>query len=221
MTRLHSAAQAPRGRLGTAEAAIAEIAAGRPVVVGGCERGDGGIVFAAAHATTALMAFAIRYTSGFLCVALPRQRCDLLGLPPMRHRPHGETGAAYCVTVDAAAGVSTGISAADRAATARLLADQRAAPSDFVRPGHVVPLATGEDGVLGTPGLPEAAVDLAWLAGQQPAGVLGHVVSPTDPTRMANEDELALFSEYHGMTMIQVADVVALRRAVVEWHSAA
>lgn len=203
------------GGIRSVEAAIREVVVGRPVIVTGCEPDEGGIVFAASQASTSLMAFAVRHSSGFVCVALPGERCDALALPPMSHR-HGDTGAAFCVTVDASEGVSTGISAADRTRTVRLLADSRTERSDFTRPGHVVPLAVGTTGVLGHAGLAEAASDLTLLAGERGVGAFGHLVSPTDPTRMASDPELREFGASHGIEVLDVDALVAARREELE-----
>ncbi|MDQ4091850.1 MAG: 3,4-dihydroxy-2-butanone-4-phosphate synthase, partial [Actinomycetota bacterium] len=156
------------------ERAIADVAAGRPVIVVDDEEreNEGDLIFAAARATPELLAFMVRYTSGYICVALTGDDCDRLELPPMYHTNQDKRGTAYTVTVDAREGVTSGISAADRARTIGLLADPDAKSVDFVRPGHVVPLRAKEGGVLRRPGHTEAAVDLARLAGLPPAGVL-------------------------------------------------
>ncbi|MGH3882155.1 MAG: 3,4-dihydroxy-2-butanone-4-phosphate synthase, partial [Pseudonocardiaceae bacterium] len=138
--------------------AIADVAAGRPVIVVDDEEreNEGDLIFAAARATPELLAFMVRYTSGYICVALTGDDCDRLDLPPMFHTNQDKRGTAYTVTVDAREGVTTGISAADRARTIRLLADPDAKSVDFVRPGHVVPLRAKEGGVLRRPGHTEA-----------------------------------------------------------------
>ena len=149
------------------EAAIADIKAGRPVVVVDDEdrENEGDLIFAAEKATPELMAFMVRYTSGYVCVALTEAEADRLDLPPMYHTNQDQRGTAYSVTVDAAEGITTGISAADRSHTVRLLADPASQASDFRRPGHVVPLRAKQGGVLRRPGHTEASVDLARLAG--------------------------------------------------------
>ncbi|MER6901993.1 3,4-dihydroxy-2-butanone-4-phosphate synthase, partial [Amycolatopsis sp. NPDC000740] len=143
------------------EAAIADIAAGRAVVVVDDEdrENEGDLIFAAEKATPELLAFMVRYTSGYVCVALTESEADRLDLPPMYHTNQDQRGTAYSVTVDAAEGISTGISGTDRAHTTRLLADPEATAKDFRRPGHVVPLRAKEGGVLRRPGHTEAAVD--------------------------------------------------------------
>src|SRR5438309_7139786 len=161
-------------RLDSIERAIAEIKSGKPVVVIDDEdrENEGDLIFAAEKATPELLAFMVRYTSGYICVPLTEVDCDRLELLPMYHTNQDRRGTAYTVTVDARDGVSTGISAADRAHTIRLLADPDSVAGDFNRPGHVVPLRAREGGVLRRAGHTEAAVDLARLAGLHPAGVL-------------------------------------------------
>ncbi|WAL69728.1 bifunctional 3,4-dihydroxy-2-butanone-4-phosphate synthase/GTP cyclohydrolase II [Amycolatopsis cynarae] len=196
------------------ERAIADIAAGRPVVVVDDEdrENEGDLIFAAEKATPELMAFMVRYTSGYVCAALTEQDCARLDLPPMYHTNQDVRGTAYAVTVDAAEGVSTGISAADRAHTVRLLADPDSKPVDFRRPGHVVPLRAKEGGVLRRPGHTEASVDLARLAGLHPAGVLCEIVSQKDEGDMARRDELEVFAADHDLQIITIADLIAYRR---------
>ncbi|MBC6450076.1 bifunctional 3,4-dihydroxy-2-butanone-4-phosphate synthase/GTP cyclohydrolase II [Actinokineospora xionganensis] len=196
------------------ERAIADIAAGKAVVVVDDEdrENEGDLIFAAEKATPELMAFMVRYTSGYICVPLTEADCDRLDLPPMFHTNQDVRGTAYTVTVDAKEGVSTGISAADRAHTIRLLADENSTPGDFNRPGHVVPLRAKEGGVLRRPGHTEAAVDLARMAGLRPAGVLCEIVSQKDEGDMARYDELRVFAEEHNLAIITIADMIAYRR---------
>lgn len=196
------------------ERAIADIAAGKAVVVVDDEdrENEGDLIFAADAATPELMAFMIRYSSGYVCVALPGEDCDRLNLPPMAARNTDRHHTAYTVTVDAARGVSTGISAADRSQTVRMLADRESRPEDFTRPGHVVPLRARDGGVLARPGHTEAAVDLARLAGRAQAGVLCEIVSEEDPTSMARTDELLRFAAEHGLAMISIKALRAWRR---------
>jgi 3,4-dihydroxy 2-butanone 4-phosphate synthase / GTP cyclohydrolase II len=198
----------------TVEQALAEIAAGRPVVVvdGEDRENEGDLIVAADLVDTATMAFVVRHTSGFVCVALPEAECVRLDLPPLHHTNADGFGTAYRVTVDAAEGVSTGISARDRATTARVLASAESTAGDLVRPGHVVPLAARAGGVLERTGHTEAAVDLTRLAGLRPAGVLCEIVSTRDPARMARRPELLDFAAEHGLVMITIEDLVAHRR---------
>src|SRR4051812_43854338 len=156
------------------ERAVADIAVGKAVVVVDDEdrENEGDLIFAAELATPELMAFTVRYTSGYICAALSETDADRLDLPPMYYTNQERHGTAYAVTVDAREGVTTGISAADRAHTVRLLAGPETTRADLARPGHVVPLRAKTGGVLRRPGHTEATVDLATLAGLQPVGVL-------------------------------------------------
>ncbi|WP_051166571.1 3,4-dihydroxy-2-butanone-4-phosphate synthase [Amycolatopsis orientalis] len=187
------------------DALLDSFAHGRPVVLTGV--GDAALVLPAAEAATAALAFVVRHTSGFLGVALPADRCDALGLPPMRpsFRRGGDLG--WCVAVDAATGVSTGISAADRAETIRRLADRGTRPEDLCRPGHVLPYAVRPRGILSRPAIPEAAVELCLLAGRPAAAAFAALVSPEDPTRMAAPDEAAAFAAGHGLPVLDSASV--------------
>jgi 3,4-dihydroxy 2-butanone 4-phosphate synthase/GTP cyclohydrolase II len=197
---------------GTIEEALADIAAGRAVIVADDvdRENEGDLIFAAEKATPELLAFMVRYTSGYVCAPITEGDADRLDLPPMSAVNQDKRGTAYTVTVDAREGVSTGISAADRARTIRLLADPATGPADLTRPGHVVPLRARHGGVLRRPGHTEAAVDLAVLAGLRPAGVLCELVND-DGTMMRGTD-LEKFAVEHQLTLITVADLVAYRR---------
>ncbi|MDK4274772.1 bifunctional 3,4-dihydroxy-2-butanone-4-phosphate synthase/GTP cyclohydrolase II [Corynebacterium accolens] len=193
--------------------AIAEIAAGKPVIVMDDEgrENEGDLIFAAELATPELVAFMVRYSSGYVCASLLPEDCQRLDLPPMMAQNQDVRQTAYTVTVDAATG-STGISAASRAETIRRLADPSTQSSDFTRPGHVVPLRARPGGVLERDGHTEAAVDLARLAGLRPAGVLCEVVSEEDPTDMARGPELRRFADKHGLALISIAQLIEWRR---------
>ncbi|AEA25617.1 bifunctional 3,4-dihydroxy-2-butanone-4-phosphate synthase/GTP cyclohydrolase II [Pseudonocardia benzenivorans] len=207
-------AESRRNAFELIERAVADLAEGKPVVVVDDEdrENEGDLIFAAEKATPELVSFVVRYTSGYVCVALTEEDCDRLDLPPMHHTNTDNFRTAFTVTVDAKEGVTTGISAADRARTIRLLADPAAAPADLVRPGHVLPLRAREGGVLRRPGHTEAAVDLARMAGLSPAGALCEIVSQKDDTDMARGDELQVFAEDHELTLITIADLIAYRR---------
>jgi 3,4-dihydroxy 2-butanone 4-phosphate synthase/GTP cyclohydrolase II len=200
-------------RFSTIEEAIKDIAAGRAVVVVDDEdrENEGDLIFAAEMATTELMAFMVRHTSGFVCAPLTGADADRLDLPPMYFTNQDRRGTAYTVTVDARSGVTTGISAAERAYTIRLLASTSTHAVDLARPGHVVPLRARDGGVLRRPGHTEAAVDLARLAGLRPAGVLCELVN--DDGTMMRLPDLSRFAEEHGLALITIADLVAYRRA--------
>ena len=200
--------------LDSVEAALAAIAAGQPIIVvdDADRENEGDLIFAAEKATPELVAFMVRYSSGYVCVALTGQDCDRLDLPPMTARNQDVRATAYTVTVDAATG-GTGISAADRAETVRRLALADTTATDFTRPGHVVPLRARDGGVLVRAGHTEAAVDLAKLAGLRPAGVLCEIVSEEDPTGMARCPELRRFADKHGLKMISIAQLIQWRRS--------
>jgi 3,4-dihydroxy 2-butanone 4-phosphate synthase / GTP cyclohydrolase II len=198
----------------TIERALAAIAAGRPVVVVDDEdrENEGDLIFAAEKATPELVSFVVRYTSGYVCVALTEAECNRLDLPPMHHTNFDTFRTAFTVTVDAKAGITTGISATDRAHTIALLADPATTAADLVRPGHVLPLRAREGGVLRRPGHTEAAVDLARMAGLAPAGALCEIVSQKNEGDMARGDELRVFAEDHGLVLITIAQLIAYRR---------
>jgi 3,4-dihydroxy 2-butanone 4-phosphate synthase / GTP cyclohydrolase II len=158
------------------------------------------------------MAFTIRHTSGYVCVPMTSADLDRLELPLMVSSNQERMRTAYTVTVDAREGVTTGISAADRARTVRVLADSATTPYDLTRPGHVNPLRALEGGVLRRAGHTEAAVDLCRLAGLQPAGVICEIVSEKDENGMARLDELKAFSATHDLAIISIADLIAWRR---------
>ena len=200
--------------LDTVDRALVDLAAGKAVLVIDDEdrENEGDLIFAAQLATPELVAFMVRYTSGYICVPITEANADRLDLPPMFRVNQDRRGTAYTVTVDAREGISTGISASDRAHTIRLLADPATTSADLSRPGHIVPLRARDGGVLRRPGHTEAAVDLARLAGLAPAGVLCEVVSEKDPSGMARADELRTFADEHGLALISIADLIAYRR---------
>src|ERR1700733_7048824 len=201
-------------RLDSVERAVADIAAGKAVVVIDDEEreNEGDLIFAAEKATPEMVAFMVRYTSGYLCVPLAGAICDRLGLLPMYAVNQDKHGTAYTVTVDARHGVGTGISASDRATTVKLLADPGSIADDFTRPGHVVPLRAKDGGVLRRPGHTEAAVDLARMAGLAPAGAICEIVSQKDEGAMAQTDELRVFADEHDLALIAIADLIEYRR---------
>lgn len=199
-------------RLDPVEQAIADIAAGKAVVVVDDEdrENEGDIIFAASKATPELMAFTIRHSSGVICVPMPGEMLDRLEIPLMTPHNKDKLRTAYTISVDARDGVSTGISAADRAHTVRVLADSATEPWEITRPGHVFPLRYRDGGVLVRRGHTEAAVDLATLAGLTPAGVLVEVVN--DDGTMKRGQELRDFADEHGLTLISIEDLVRYRR---------
>ena len=212
MSQAHPAAQHEGVRLDSVEQAIADIAAGKAVVVVDDEdrENEGDLIFAASKATPELMAFTIRYSSGVICAPLPAAELDRLEIPLMTPHNRDKLRTAYTVSVDARDGVSTGISAADRAHTVRVLADSATEPWELTRPGHVFPLRPRAGGVLVRRGHTEAAVDLARLAGLTPAGVLVEVVN--DDGTMKRGPELRVFADEHGLSMISIDALVRYRR---------
>lgn len=195
-------------------AAIADIKAGKAVVVVDDEdrENEGDLIFAAELATPELVSFMVRYSSGYICVGMPHNDCDRLGLPPMVARNEDVRGTAYTITVDAAEGVDTGISATDRARTIKLLADPQSTFGTFNRPGHVVPLRARDGGVLVRQGHTEASVDLAVAADLRPAGALCEIVSEEDPTTMARLPELRRFADKHDLKLISIEQLVEWKR---------
>jgi 3,4-dihydroxy 2-butanone 4-phosphate synthase/GTP cyclohydrolase II len=203
---------APRVRLDTVEQAVAAIAAGQAVVVVDDEdrENEGDLIFAASKATPALMAFTIRYSSGVICAPMTAETLDRLGIPLMTPHNRDRYRTAYTVSVDARDGVSTGISAADRAHTVRVLNDSATEPFEITQPGHVFPLRYTEGGVLVRPGHTEAAVDLARMAGLTPAGVISEIVN--DDGTMKRGQQLRDFADEHGLMMISIDDLIHYRR---------
>jgi 3,4-dihydroxy 2-butanone 4-phosphate synthase / GTP cyclohydrolase II len=192
--------------------AIKDIAEGRPVLVVDSEdrENEGDIIFAASMATPELLAFMIRYTSGVICVPLREAELDRLQLPQMTSHNTEHHRTAFTLSVDARDGISTGISAADRARTISMLADPATTATDLVRPGHVFPLRYAEGGVLRRAGHTEAAVDLARLAGLPEAGVLSEVVN--DDGTMARLPELREFADTHDLALISIEQLIGYRR---------
>src|SRR5450631_3349775 len=196
-------------QLSTIEEAFEALRAGLPVLVTDDEdrENEGDVILAA---ETEWMAWTIRHTSGYICAPMSEGRANRLGLPPMVVNNQDPRGTAYTVTVDAAEGVTTGISAADRAHTIRLLAQEGSVASDFNRPGHVVPLRARQGGVLVRGGHTEAAVDLCRLAGLSPVGAIGELVHD-DGSMMRLPAVLELGRE-HNLPVITIAALIAWRQ---------
>ena len=194
------------------ENAIAAVARGELVVVvdDADRENEGDLIMAAEMATPETMAFMIRHTSGVICMPMLGERLDELRLPLMVAHNTEVQRTAFTVSVDAVEGTSTGISAADRAVTVRTLIDPHTRPEDLARPGHIFPLRYREGGVLKRAGHTEAAVDLARLAGLQPAGVLAEVVN--DDGTMQRLPQLEKFAGEHGLQLISIADLIRYRR---------
>jgi 3,4-dihydroxy 2-butanone 4-phosphate synthase / GTP cyclohydrolase II len=200
--------------LDTVERAVADIAAGRPIVVVDDEdrENEGDLVVAAEKITPEIVAFMMSECRGLICAPMEGEELDRLELPQMVQDNTESMKTAFTVSVDASAGhgVTTGISAADRATTLRLLASGTAEPGDLVRPGHVFPLRARPGGVLVRNGHTEAAVDLARLAGLRPAGAIVEIAG--EDGRMLRLPELIPFARRHGLTIISIEDLVAHRR---------
>ena len=175
---------------------------------------EGDFIMAADQCTALDMAQIVRYSSGVVCIAMKGDRMDELQLPPMCITNEDPKGTAFSVTVDATKkhGISTGISASDRAATVRLLADPSTTAIDFHRPGHIFPLRAREGGVLERDGHTEAAVDLARLAGHGSAGILCEIVSEDNPTEMMRLPEMKRFVKQHGFVLTSIVDLIQYRR---------
>ncbi|WP_069387921.1 3,4-dihydroxy-2-butanone-4-phosphate synthase [Cellulosimicrobium cellulans] len=199
-------------RLGTVEEALAAIRAGRPVLVADSpdREDEADVVFAAQGVSAEWVAWTIRHSSGYLCAPMPAERADALELPLMVPHSQDPRRTAYTVTVDAATGVSTGISAEDRARTLRVLADPSSGAEDLIRPGHVLPLRAVPGGVLHRAGHTEAAVDLVRLAGVGEVGGIAELVHD-DGTMMRLGDAAAL-AEREGLVLLTIADLAAWRR---------
>lgn len=199
-------------RLGTVEEALDELRRGRPVLVADSpdRENEADVVLAAQSASPEWVAWTIRHSSGYLCAPMPAARADALDLPLMVPHSQDPRRTAYTVTVDAADGVTTGISAADRALTLRVLADPAAGPQSVIRPGHVLPLRAVPGGVLHRGGHTEAAVDLCRLAGLEPVAGIAELVH--DDGTMMRLDDAAALAETEGLVLLTIQDLVAWRR---------
>src|SRR5215203_1395936 len=194
------------------EEAIEEIRAGRMVVVcdGEDRENEGDLVMAAQFATPEAVNFMAKEARGLICLALTAKRCERLGLNLMTAKNEAPLQTAFTITIEAASGVSTGISAHDRAQTIQVAIDPDSGPRDIVIPGHMFPLRAKDGGVLERTGHTEASVDLARLAGLTPAGVICEVMN--DDGTMARVPDLVPYCERHGLKMITVAELIAYRR---------
>jgi 3,4-dihydroxy 2-butanone 4-phosphate synthase / GTP cyclohydrolase II len=194
------------------ELAIAAIGRGEMVVVADDEdrENEGDLIVAADSVTAEQVGFIVRHGSGIVCVALSGDEVARLRLAPMSEEPDDPLGTAFTVSVDHRTGTTTGVSASDRAATARALADPGTGPADFVSPGHVFPLRARDGGVLRRAGHTEAGVDLARLAGRRAAAVICEIVD--EGGEMVRGERLRAFAAEHGLRYLTVADLVAYRR---------
>ena len=198
---------------GTIDQAIEDLRNGRLVIVADDRdrENEGDLVCAAELVTPEMINFMALHGRGLICLALDPERCERLGLPQMTQRNTEELGTAFTVSIDAERrfGVTTGISAADRAITIHVAINPATTPSDLRRPGHIFPLRARPGGVLQRVGHTEAAVDLARLAGLAPAGVICEILNADGS--MARREELEQVAERHGLTFVTVADLVAYR----------
>ena len=191
------------------ETVIAELRAGKPVLVtdSADRENEGDVIMAAEKVTTEWLAWTIRHTSGFLCAPMTNERANELDLPLMVEHNQDFRRTAYTVSVDAAEGVTTGISAHDRAETLRVLANPASGPGDLIRPGHIIPLRAVPGGVRERAGHTEAAVDLMNLAGLQPVAVIGELTM--DDGSMMRGAALTAFAEEHNLVVVSIEELAA------------
>ena len=190
---------------------VAELAAGRMIILVDEEdrENEGDLVLAADHVTPEAVNFMAKFGRGLICLTLTREHCERLQLPPMASRNGTKHGTAFTVSIEAAEGVTTGISAADRAHTIRTAVARDAKPSDLVQPGHVFPLQAQPGGVLMRAGHTEAGCDMAAMAGLTPAAVICEIMK--DDGTMARLDDLTVFAREHGLKIGTIADLIAFR----------
>lgn len=195
--------------MSTRDAVIEALRAGRPVLVADDESRENevDVILSAALASAEWIGWTVRHTSGYLCAPMPRDRAERLLLPPMVQHSEDPRATAYTITADAATGITTGISAADRARTLRVLADPATEPHDLIRPGHIVPLRAVPGGVRERGGHTEAAVDLMRIAGLAPVGVIAELVR--DDGDMLRLHEARVLGEELNLPVITVADIGA------------
>jgi len=190
---------------------IEELRAGRPIILVDDEdrENEGDLVMAAEHMSTEWMAFIIRHTGGVVCLAMSEEWADRLDLPPMVKDNTAPRGTAFTVSIEAREGVTTGISAADRATTVRLAARPEATAADFVRPGHIFPLRAQKGGVLRRAGHTEASVDLCRLAGLNPVAAISELMH--DDGSMMRLPAILAFAQQHGLKVGTIADLIRYR----------
>jgi 3,4-dihydroxy 2-butanone 4-phosphate synthase/GTP cyclohydrolase II len=190
---------------------VAELAAGRMVILVDEEdrENEGDLVLAADHVTPEAVNFMARHARGLICLTLTRERCEHLQLPPMTARNGAMHGTAFTVSIEAATGVTTGISAADRARTIQAAVARDAQASDLVQPGHIFPLQAQDGGVLMRAGHTEAGCDLAGMAGLTPAAMICEVMK--DDGTMARLPDLQVFADQHGLKIGTIADLIGYR----------
>jgi len=170
---------------------------------------EGDLVLAAEHVTPEAINFMARHARGLICLTLTRERCERLQLQPMTTKNGTQHGTAFTVSIEAATGVTTGISAADRARTVQAAVARDAKPSDLVQPGHIFPLQAQDGGVLMRAGHTEAGCDLAGMAGLSPAAVICEVMN--EDGTMARLPDLQVFAREHGLKIGTIADLIGYR----------
>ncbi|MCS6875179.1 MAG: 3,4-dihydroxy-2-butanone-4-phosphate synthase [Pyrinomonadaceae bacterium] len=195
----------------TVEEAAADIAAGKMIIIIDDENreNEGDLACAAEKVTPEIINFMAKYGRGLICLSLTEERCEELNLQPQTYDNNSKFGTAFTVSIEAREGVTTGISAADRAHTILTAVNPKTKPSDLVRPGHVFPLRARRGGVLVRPGQTEASVDIAKIAGCYPAGVICEIMN--DDGTMARLPDLEKFAQKHNLKIISVADIVRYR----------
>ena len=190
---------------------VADLAAGKMVILVDEEdrENEGDLILAADHVTPEAINFMARHARGLICLTLTRERCERLHLPPMAAKNGAQHGTAFTVSIEAASGVTTGISAADRARTVQAAVRRDAKPSDLVQPGHIFPLQAQDGGVLMRAGHTEAGCDLAAMAGLTPAAVICEVMN--DDGTMARLPDLVEFAAKHGLRIGTIASLIEHR----------
>jgi 3,4-dihydroxy 2-butanone 4-phosphate synthase/GTP cyclohydrolase II len=193
---------------------VADMRAGRMVILVDEEdrENEGDLVLAADHVSPEAINFMARFGRGLICLTLTRERCERLQLPPMAVRNGDKKGTAFTVSIEAAEGVTTGISAADRSRTVQAAVAKSAVPDDLVQPGHIFPLQAVDGGVLMRAGHTEAGCDLAAMAGCSPASVICEIMK--DDGTMARLPDLQLFAAEHGLKIGTIADLIEYRSRV-------
>ena len=207
---LESFGTTPEARV---EAALADLRKGKGVLVVDNENreNEGDLIFAGETMTRDQMALTIRECSGIVCVCIEEEKAKALELPMMVPHNTSTYGTAFTISVDAAEGVSTGVSASDRLAAVKAICNDDAKPSDLVHPGHMFPLVARKGGVLTRDGHTEASVDLARLAGFKPVGILCELCAPDG--EMAKLPRVCAFAMLHDMTVLSIEDIITYRKA--------
>ncbi|MDR0458691.1 MAG: 3,4-dihydroxy-2-butanone-4-phosphate synthase, partial [Burkholderiaceae bacterium] len=206
-----SAAAPPPAPIASVQEIVAELRAGRMIILADApdREDEGDLILAADYVTPEAINFMTRFGRGLVCLSLSRQRCERLRLPPMTARNRAHLGTAFTVSIEAAEGVTTGISAADRARTIQAAVAPNARAEDLVQPGHVFPLQAVDGGVLMRAGHTEAGCDLARMAGCTPAAVICEVMM--DDGTMARLPDLQRFAAEHGLKVGTIADLIEYR----------